>query len=46
MTAAYFGAYFGLKYGVFNGEMPWYYNAALIVTCLLLALALKNKFAG
>jgi len=46
MTAAYFGAYFGLKYGVLNGEMPWYYNAALIGTCLLLALVLKNRFAS
>lgn len=44
MTAVYFGAYFGLKYGVFGGALPWYFNAALIVSCLLLALALRNKF--
>ncbi|MCX8209837.1 MAG: hypothetical protein OTI34_02245 [Lewinella sp.] len=44
MSAVYFGAYFGLKYLVFGGAMPWYYNVALIIGCLLLALALKNRF--
>jgi len=44
MTAVYFGAYFGLKYGVFGGVLPWYFNVALIVCCLLLALALRKKF--
>lgn len=43
MTLAYFGAYFGLKYGVFGGEMPWYFNIALIAACMLLALFLRNK---
>ncbi len=46
MTAVYFGAYFGLKYGVFGGALPWYYNVALILACLLLALALRKRFAG
>lgn len=44
MTAVYFGGYFGLKYGVFGGAMPWYFNVALIVACLLLAVTLKNRF--
>ena len=44
MTSVYFGAYFGLKYGVFGGALPWYFNAALIATCLLLALTLRKKF--
>lgn len=44
MTAVYFGAYFGLKYGVFGGALPWYFNIALILSCLLLALALRKKF--
>jgi hypothetical protein len=44
MSLVYFGGYFGLKYGVFGGAMPWYYNVSLIVACLLLALALKNRF--
>ena len=43
MTAVYFGAYFGLKYGVFGGALPWYYNVALIAVCLLLALALHRR---
>jgi len=25
MTVVYFGSYFGLKYGVFAGAMPWYF---------------------
>ncbi|NJC25820.1 hypothetical protein [Neolewinella antarctica] len=43
MTAVYLGAYFGLKYGVLGGNLPWYYNLALIVSCLLLAFFLRNK---
>ena len=43
MTAVYFGAYFGLKYGVFGGALPWYYNVALIAACLLLALTLHRR---
>jgi len=43
MTAVYFGAYFGLKYGVFGGELPWYLNVALIAVCLLLALLLRKR---
>jgi hypothetical protein len=46
MTAVYFGSYFGLKYGVFGGQMPWYYNVALIGTCLLLAMILKRRFGA
>lgn len=44
MTLVYFGAYFGLKYGVFGGVLPWYFNVALIFSCLLLALALRKRF--
>ena len=44
MTAVYFGSYFGLKYGVFGGALPWYYNLALILACLTLALALRKRF--
>lgn len=43
MTLVYFGAYFGLKYGVFGGAMPWYFNLALIAACLLLAVYLRNS---
>lgn len=43
MTVVYFGSYFGLKYGVFAGAMPWYFNLALILACLLLALALRQR---
>jgi len=45
ITVVYFGTYFGLKYGLFAGQMPWYYNVALIVGCLLLALALRRRAA-
>ncbi len=45
MTLIYFGAYFGLKYGVFGGALPWYYNAALIVACLSLVLAFRARSA-
>lgn len=44
MTAVYFGSYFGLKYGVFGGALPWYYNVALILACLGLAFALRGRF--
>ena len=43
MTAVYFASYFGLKYGVFGGELPWYYNLTLILACLCLALWLRNR---
>lgn len=43
MTLVYFGAYFGLKYGVMGGELPWLYNLGLIVLCLGLALLLRNR---
>ncbi|MFT7120272.1 MAG: hypothetical protein ACJAZ9_000442 [Neolewinella sp.] len=43
MTLAYFGAFFGLKYGVFGGNIPWYYNLGLILACLILAMALRNR---
>ncbi|MBC6993088.1 hypothetical protein QWY85_14660 [Neolewinella lacunae] len=43
MSATYFGAYFGLKYGVFGGSLPWYLNALLILSCLLLAFALRRR---
>lgn len=42
MTAIYFAAYFGLKYGVFGGALPWYYNLALILVCLGIALGTKG----
>lgn len=44
MSLVYFGTFFGLKYGVFGGQIPWYYNLALILVCLILMMALKNKF--
>ena len=44
MTLVYFGAYFGLKYGLFGGTLPWYYNLALILACLGLALTLRSRF--
>ncbi|NJB87632.1 hypothetical protein GGR26_003416 [Lewinella marina] len=44
MSLVYFGSYFGLKYGVFGGNMPWYYNVVLIVVCLGLALGLRGRF--
>ncbi len=43
MTAVYFGAYFGLKYGVFDGELPWYSSLLLIVGCLALAFFLRRR---
>lgn len=46
MTLVYFGAYFGLKYGVFGGAMPWYFNLALIAACLLLAFYLRGSRMG
>ena len=47
MTLIYFGAYFGLKYGVFGGALPWYYNLLLILLCLglVLLLHLRSKQA-
>lgn len=43
MTVVYFGTFFGLKYGVFGGNMPWYYNLLLIFLCLGLMIGLKNR---
>ena len=43
MTLVYFASYFGLKYGVFGGALPWYYNLVLIVACLGLALWLRSR---
>ncbi|SER14228.1 hypothetical protein [Neolewinella agarilytica] len=43
MSAVYFGAYFGLKYGVLGGELPWMYNLILILVCLGLALLLHRR---
>ncbi|OAV42737.1 hypothetical protein [Lewinella sp. 4G2] len=43
MSLVYFGLYFGLKYGVFGGDLPWYFNAALIGVCLVAALYLRNR---
>lgn len=45
MSAVYFGSYFGLKYGVFGGSVPWYANVGLIGGCLLLALGLHRRFS-
>ena len=46
MTVVYFGTYFGLKHGVFGGQLPWYYNLVLIAACLLLALAVRRRFGN
>jgi hypothetical protein len=43
MTAVYFGAYFGLKYGVLGGELPWMFNLMLILACLGLAFLLHRR---
>ena len=43
MTLAYFAAYFGLKYGVFDGALPWYFNLALIAICLAIALLIARR---
>ena len=43
MTAVYFASYFGLKYGVFGGVLPWGYNLLLIGGCLAIALFLRGK---
>ena len=44
MTVVYFGGYFGLKYGVFGGDAPWYVSLILIAVCLVLVLALRRRF--
>jgi hypothetical protein len=44
MMAVYFGSYFGLKYGVFGGALPWFLNLLLIVVCLGLVFLLRNRF--
>jgi hypothetical protein len=43
MTMVYFGAYFGLKYGLMGGNLPWFYNLGLIVLCLGIALLLRDR---
>ncbi|MBB4078569.1 hypothetical protein GGR28_001182 [Lewinella aquimaris] len=43
MTAVYFASYFGLKYGVFGGEMPVLLNILLIVVCLGLAFFVQRR---
>ena len=43
MSFVYFGCYFGLKYGVLGGELPWYYNLALIGACLAVVFAIKRN---
>ncbi len=43
MTAIYFATYFGLKYGVFGGELPVLLNIGLIVVCLGLVFLVKRR---
>ena len=43
MTAVYFAAYFGLKYGVFAGTPPVWLNIVLIGVCLALAFFVRSK---
>ena len=45
MTVVYFASYFGLKYGVFGGALPWMYNLLLIGACLAIALFLRGKLS-
>lgn len=46
MTVVFFGAYFGIKYGLINAAMPWYLQATLIAACLLLVFFIYRRFAG
>lgn len=50
MCVAFFGTYFGIKYGVlyqiYDGVVPWYFNVALIFGCLILAMALRRRGAN
>ncbi len=43
MTAIYFASYFGLKYGVFGGELPVLLNVGLIAVCLGLVFLVKRR---
>ncbi|CAH0999648.1 hypothetical protein LEM8419_00948 [Neolewinella maritima] len=43
MTVVYFASYFGLKYGVFGGALPWGYNLLLIAACLGIAFFLRGR---
>ncbi|MCP9235790.1 hypothetical protein [Lewinella sp. JB7] len=43
MTAVYFASYFGLKYGVYGGDMPVLLNILLIAACLGLALLVRQR---
>ena len=43
MTLVFFGAYFGIKYGLVGAGMPWYLQAALIIACLLLVFFIYQK---
>ena len=42
MTLVYFGAYFGLKHLVFQGQMPGLLNLGLILVCIAAVLGLKK----
>lgn len=44
MTVVFFGAYFGIKYGLVGAGMPWYFQAALIIACLLLVFYIYQRF--
>ena len=44
MTATFFAAYFGLKYGVLGPATPWYVQALLIFVALGLVLAVHRHF--
>ena len=46
MTVVFFGAYFGIKYGLVGAGMPWYLQAALIMACLLLVFFIYRRFTG
>ena len=43
MTGLYFATYFGLKYGVFGGELPILLNVALIGACLALVFFVRGR---
>ena len=45
MTVVYFASYFGLKYGMFGGALPWTYNLLLIGACLAIALFLRGRLS-
>lgn len=43
MTVVYFAAYFGLKYGLFGGQLPVLLNLGLIAACLALAFFVRAR---